>query len=202
MVLKHLARIASLSGLAILTACTEPTVSETVQTPSTQSEIKVTFAQQHQDHAFAFLFGEWVGTATGRTAEGFYEVTQTERVGPMLDGDIIVVNGTGYSDDRTVAFEAFGIISKTPDGQGWQMRSYNDGREGTFPITLDGTSYAWTLPAGPDAKMEFQATVTGDSWVSTGTYHRDGSEPIETFRMTLTRQGPSGWPAAAAVSYK
>ncbi|GLQ21510.1 hypothetical protein ACFFUB_10225 [Algimonas porphyrae] len=150
-------------------------------------------------HPFEFLFGEWVGTAGGRTAAGPYEVTQTERVGPMLNGDIVVVNGTGYDDEGVAKFQALGIISKTPDGAGWHMKSWSGGRQGTFPIELDGTTYKWSLPAGPGAVMSYVATVKGDQWESIGTYNRDGMDPVETFRMTLKRTGDTGWPAASPV---
>lgn len=184
----------------IITAIALAGCSQAENTADTSSETVAEIAPT--DHPFDFMFGEWTGTATGSSQSGPYEVVQTERVGPMLGGDVVVVNGTGYGDDGTAQFEALGIISRTPDGSGWQMTSWSGGRQGTFPLTLDGTDYSWELPAGPDAKMVYSATIDGDDWTSVGTYVREGMNPVETFRMTLTRAGGTGWPAANPVSYR
>jgi len=44
----------------------------------------------------AFMHGEWMGQAAGGNPDGSrYTVTQTERIGPFLDGDELVVEGRG-----------------------------------------------------------------------------------------------------------
>ena len=46
---------------------------------------------------FAFMRGEWVGEAAGSSPDGTpYSVTQTERIGPLLGGDVLLVEGRGY----------------------------------------------------------------------------------------------------------
>ena len=51
----------------------------------------------------SFMFGEWEGSAhgVGRDRKP-YDITQTERVGPMLDGDVTVIEGRGYAEDGSV----------------------------------------------------------------------------------------------------
>ena len=51
-------------------------------------------------HPLTPFYGTWVGTASGfDEARQPYTVTQTERVGLMLDGAIAVIEGRGYRDE-------------------------------------------------------------------------------------------------------
>lgn len=155
---------------------------------------------EHQDHPLAFMFGEWVGTASGYTQDGPFEITQTERVGPMLAGDVVMVEGRGYSDSGETSFNALGLISQTgPDGS-WEMRSYSQGRAGTFPFELTETGYQWSVPAGPDARMIYTATFDGNSWHQTGSYTPEEGPARQTFEMKLTRTAETDWPAGNPVS--
>jgi hypothetical protein len=61
----------------------------------------------------AFMRGVWAGPAAGSDRSGPYKVTQTERIGPMLGGDVMVMEGRGYRDDNTTGFNAFAAISGT-----------------------------------------------------------------------------------------
>jgi len=152
------------------------------------------------DHPLGFMFGEWVGAMSGVTPNGqHYSGTQTERVGPMLGGDIVVIEGRGYSDNGDLSFNAFAIASPKSDGSGWEMRSYTGGNAGTWPFEPRENGFVWSVPAGPDARMRYTATFSGDSWSQIGEYVAEGREPVQTFRMNLRRAGPTDWPAAGAV---
>lgn len=152
------------------------------------------------NHPLDFMFGEWVGTAQGYGPGGVpFELTQTERVGPMLDGRIVVVEGTGYDEVGEVEFNAFAVISQSgPDGS-WEIRSYNGERAGTFPLILTEDGFRWSIPAGPNATVEYEATVEDGSWTEIGHYVAAGMAPREVFRMTVERVSYTTWPAAGAV---
>jgi len=149
----------------------------------------------------AFMRGVWKGTAEGTSREGkHYKVTQTERMGPMLGGDVIVIEGRGYERDGTTGFNALGVVSWNPRTAKYELRSYAQGMAGTFELELTATGYVWQIPAGPDAVIRFTATVTGDSWREVGEYVGGGRPPVQTFEMNLRRVGDTDWPLTTPVS--
>ncbi|MEL7541322.1 MAG: DUF1579 domain-containing protein [Pseudomonadota bacterium] len=161
-----------------------------------------TFADTGNDHAhpLSFMFGEWVGEASGYTQSGPFAITQTERVGPMLDGDAVVIEGRGYAETGETMFNAFAVVSQTAAEGGWEMRSYAQGRAGTFPFELTDTGYVWSVPAGPNASMVYTAIFNDDVWQQIGEYTPMDGEPRQTFQMTLTRTSQTDWPASNPVS--
>lgn len=157
-------------------------------------------AETPSPHPLAFMFGEWVGPASGYTQDGQFSITQTERVGPILDGNVVMIEGRGYTDANETAFNALAVISKTaPDGS-WEIRSYAQGRAGTFPIEVTETGYTWSVPAGPGAQMIYTAAFDGGTWSQTGTYTPEEGMPRQTFQMMLTRVGETDWPMGDPVS--
>ncbi|NHK26825.1 DUF1579 domain-containing protein [Parvularcula flava] len=150
-----------------------------------------------QESPLSVMWGEWEGAANGVGPDRQpFTLTQTERVGPMLDGEITVVEGRGYDDDGTVSFNAFGIISLNSQTGDYEMRSYMDGRSGTYPFRLTDDGYVWEIPAGPEAIVRYTAVIDETSWVEVGQYIAEGNPPIEVFRMELTRRGDTDWPSA------
>ena len=99
----------------------------------------------------AFMRGVWAGPATGMTRTGPYKVTQTERMGPMLGGDVVVIEGRGYKDDNTTGFIAFAVASFNPQTEKYEFRSYAQGYAGTFDLQLTADGYVWEVPAGPSS---------------------------------------------------
>ena len=149
----------------------------------------------------SFMHGEWVGPASGTDPDrSTYEVTQTERIGPMLGGDILVIEGKGYEEDGSVGFNAFGVISYDTGKDAYEIRSYAMGMAGTFPLTLTltDTGYVWEIPAGPGT-VRYTATIDGDSFREVGEYVMSNGQAGPTFEMTLNRRGDTDWPAAGAV---
>jgi hypothetical protein len=60
---------------------------------------------------FALMDGVWRGPAWTILPSGEkHNITQTERIGPFLDGSIKVIEGRGYNADGSVGFNPFGII--------------------------------------------------------------------------------------------
>lgn len=153
------------------------------------------------EHPLGFMFGEWVGDASGVAPTGEpYQVTQTERVGPMIDGDIVVIEGRGYSDSGELVFQAVAIASPTGQEGSWEMRSYTMGEGNTFPLEPTKNGFVWSAPAGPNAIIRYSAVIKGDQWNQVGEYIVEGGEPRKVFEMHLVRKGPSNWPAAGYVT--
>lgn len=148
----------------------------------------------------AFLHGEWRGAASVMGRDGqWMQLTQTERVGPMLDGAVTVIEGRGYDAAGAVQFNAFAVVSRDERRNVWEMRSYAGGSAGTFPFEARPDGFVWSTPAGPDAITRYTATITGDRWDQIGEYVPATGEPRKIFEMHLTRLGPTGWPSAGAV---
>lgn len=148
----------------------------------------------------AFMRGVWRGTASGTTPTGQrYQVTQTERMGPMLGGDIVVIEGRGYNADGTTGFNAFAVVSWNPHASKYEIRSYAQGQSGTFDLTLTADGYVWQVPAGPNATMEFTATVTGTKWREVGQYVAGDAPPVPMFEMNLERVGDTDWPLGTPI---
>jgi len=153
------------------------------------------------DSPLSFMFGEWSGTAKGVGFDGQpFEIIQTERVGPMLDGAVTVIEGRGYSASGDLSFNAFAIVSYDKRRETWEMRSYTDGYAGTFPFEPTENGYVWSTPAGPDASMRYTAWFDGDTWRQIGEYVPESGAPRKTFEMTLQRTGDTAWPSAGIVS--
>ena len=69
-------------------------------------------AQRDAMARFSYMDGVWRGPAWTILPSGEkHNVTQTERIGPFLDGSVKVIEGRGYGADGKVSFNAFGIIS-------------------------------------------------------------------------------------------
>jgi hypothetical protein len=147
-----------------------------------------------------FMRGVWAGPATGtmRTGE-HYSVTQTERMGPMLGGDIIAIEGRGYRDDGSTGFNAFAVVSWDPRANKYEMRSYAQGYAGTFELKLTTDGYTWEVPAGPGAVQRFTATIKGDTWREVGEYIAGDKPPVQVFEMNLRRVGDTDWPLGTPI---
>lgn len=147
----------------------------------------------------AFMDGVWKGSAWTILPSGEKHVlTQTERVGPFLDGAVKVVEGRGYEADGKLAFNAFGTISFDPAKGAYTMRSYAMGNAGDFPLTPTADGFVWEIPAGP-MTIRYTATVGGGKWVEVGDRVMAGQEPVRFFEMSLERAGDTGWPAEGAI---
>src|SRR6516165_9429112 len=90
-------------------------------------------AQRDALKVFAPLDGVWRGPAWTLLPSGQkHTVTQTERIGPFLDGSVKVVEGRGYDPDGKIGFNAFAILSYSPEKKGYVLHSHAQGNAGDF----------------------------------------------------------------------
>jgi len=156
-------------------------------------------AQRAALKPLAAMDGVWRGKA--RILEpggGWHEITQTERVGPMLDSTVKVIEGRGYEPDGKVSFNAFGTISYAPATHAYTLHSHAMGYVGDFTLTLAADGFTWEVPAGPTT-IRYTAVVRDSTWREVGDRIMPGKEPVRFFEMNLKRIGDTTWPAAGAI---
>jgi hypothetical protein len=158
-----------------------------------------TSAQREAMARLAIMNGIWRGPAWSLTPGGRREVTQTERIGPFLDGSVKVIEGRGYLPDGSVGFNAFGVISFDPATGAYTLSSWAQGYAGDFPLRVTNTGYVWEIPAGPGAIIRYTATIGGGSWREIGERIAGEAPPLQIFEMNLRRVGDTGWPAGDPV---
>lgn len=156
-------------------------------------------AQQAALTTLAAMDGSWRGQATIVLPSGETQViTQTERVGPFLDGSVKVIEGRGYDADGGVAFNAFAILSYDPDARAFALRSYAQGRVGDFALRPTDDGYVWEIPAGPQT-IRYTTVIRDGTWHEVGDRIAPGREPVRFLEMTLKRVGDTDWPGAGAI---
>lgn len=147
-----------------------------------------------------FMDGIWRGTAWTILPSGAkHTITQTERIGPFLDGSVKVIEGRGYDLDGKVAFNAFGTISFNPATRVYTFHSYAQGQVGDFVLTPTADGYVWEIPAGPST-IRYTAVIKNGAWREVGDHIAPGKEPVRFFEMNLKRIGDTDWPAAGALT--
>jgi hypothetical protein len=157
-------------------------------------------AQKEAMSKLAMMDGVWRGRAATTLPNGQkHEITQTERVGPFLDGSLKIVEGRGYSDDGKVSFNALGVMSYDVAKKAYSTQNYAMGHAGAFPMTVTADGFIWEIAAGP-ATIRYTATFKDNTWREVGDRIAPGKEPVRFFEMSLKRVGDSSWPAAGAIS--
>lgn len=151
---------------------------------------------------FALMDGVWRGPAWTILPSGEkHNVTQTERIGPFLDGSIKVIEGRGYNADGSVGFNAFGIISYNPATHVCTLHSHALGQVGDFVIKPTSDGYTWEIPAGP-MTIRYTGVIKDGTLREVGDRIVPGKEPVRFFEMNLKRVGDTDWPAAGAIPAK
>lgn len=159
-------------------------------------------AQKEAMKSLSMMDGVWRGPAWTMLPSGEKkDVTQTERIGPFLDGSVKVIEGRGYDAQGNVAFNAFGTISYDPGKKAYTLHSYAMGYAGDFNLTPTADGYVWEIPAGP-MTIRYTATITKGSWNEVGDRVAQGQAPVRFFEMNLKRVGDTDWPAAGAIPSK
>ena len=159
-------------------------------------------AQKEAMARFAVMDGVWRGPAWTILDSGEkHNITQTERIGPMLDGSIKVMEGRGYDESGAVSFNAFGIISYDLSTKAYALHSHAQGFAGDFTITPNADGYVWEIPAGP-MTIRYTATLKDGTWTEVGDRIMPGKDPVRFFQMDLKRVGDSDWPGAGAIPMK
>ncbi|MEO8359145.1 MAG: DUF1579 domain-containing protein [Vicinamibacteria bacterium] len=159
-------------------------------------------AQQTAMQPLAFMDGVWRGQASTTLPDGStHKVTQTERIGPLLDGSIKVIEGRGYNADGSTGFNAFAVLSYDPGAKAYHFQSWAMGQAGDFKFTPQDHGYVWEIPAGP-MTIRYTATVKDGAWHEVGDRIVADKPPVRFFEMTLRRVSDSDWPAAGAIPAK
>jgi len=159
-------------------------------------------AQREAMVPLTFMDGVWRGPAWVIMPSGEkHTITQTERIGPFLDGSVKVIEGRGYDPDGKVAFNAFATISYNPATRAYTLHSYAQGNVGDFALTPAADGFVWEIPAGP-MTIRYTAVVKNGAWREVGDRIMPGKEPVRFFEMNLKRVGDTNWPAAGAISPK
>lgn len=159
-------------------------------------------AQREAMAAFAFMDGVWRGPAVTVRPDGSrHDITQTERIGPLLDGTVRVLEGRGYESDGRTTFNALGVISYDVGTKTYSMRSHAMGFVGDFVIKRTDDGFTWDIPAGP-ATIRYSAIVKDGTWTEVGDRIVPGKDPERFFEMKLKRVGDSAWPGAGAIPPK
>jgi hypothetical protein len=159
-------------------------------------------AQRDALKPLAFMDGVWRGPAWTILPTGVkHAVTQTERIGPFLDGAVKVIEGRGYDASGKVTFNAFGVLSFDPAKQAYSLHSYAMGMAGDFALTPSDSGYVWEIPAGP-MTIRYTAVIRGPKWREIGERVVAGQPPVQFFEMNLVRVRSTDWPAAGAISMK
>src|SRR2546422_11610827 len=159
-------------------------------------------AQREGMAPLAYMDGVWRGPAWTILPSGQkHSITQTERIGPLLDGSIKVIEGRGYEPDGRVGFNAFGIVSYDPATRAYNLHSHAQARVGDFVLNPTADGYVWEIPAGPMI-LRYTAVIKDGVWLEVGDRILPGREPVRFFEMNLKRVGDSTWPAAGAVPPK
>src|SRR6266567_2308978 len=100
-------RLATLALFTMTAALPPSVVAQARSDPAT-----LIAAQKEAMVPLGFMDGVWRGPAWTILPSGErHNVTQTERIGPLLDGSVKVIEGRGYDTDGKVTFNAFGTIS-------------------------------------------------------------------------------------------
>ena len=195
---KHKHFIRHMLATTFLIAC-GMTVNVSAQRPDPATIIS---AQREAMKAFAAMDGVWRGPAWTILPSGQkHNITQTERIGPFLDGSIKVIEGRGYNEDGTVGFNAFGIISYNPATKVYTIHSHAQGMVGDFVITPTADGYTWEIPAGP-MTIHYTAVIKDGTLKEVGDRIMPGKDPVRFFEMNLKRVGDTDWPGAGAVPAK
>lgn len=194
-------RLAPLA-FVIITICVTIGVSGTALGQGRPDPAATIAAQREAMVPLAYMDGVWRGPAWTILQSGEkHNITQTERIGPFLDGSVKVIEGRGYNPDGKVGFNALAIIFYDPATRAYTMHSHAEGQVGDFVIKPTADGYIWEIPAGP-MTIRFTAVVKDGTWREVGDRIMPGKEPVRFFEMNLKRVGDSTWPAAGAVPPK
>jgi hypothetical protein len=184
--------LAALALLATVAGAASPAVAQAPDPGATLA------AQRAAMAPLAVMDGVWRGPAWTLLPSGRHEITQTERIGPFLDGTVKVIEGRGYDASGAVTFNAFGTISFDPATRAYAFHTYAQGRSGDFVLTPTADGYVWEIPAGP-MTIRYTAVIKDGAWREVGDRIMPGREPVRFFEMNLRRVGDTDWPAAGAV---
>ena len=188
--------------LAVTAMALSPSLSSTARGQGGSDSAALIEAQRKAMDPLVYMDGVWRGQAWTILESGEKRsITQTERIGPFLDGSVKVIEGRGYNPDGKIGFNAFAILSYSPEKKGYVLHSHAMGRVGDFAFRPTTDGYVWEVPAGP-MTIRYTAVIKDGTWREVGDRILPGKEPARFFEMNLKRLGDTDWPAAGAIPPK
>jgi hypothetical protein len=159
-----------------------------------------TAAQQEALGRLSFMDGVWRGPAWTISPSGEKSlITQTERIGSLMERSVKVIQRRGYDVDGNITFNAFGTISYNPATRAYTIHSYAQGVVGDLVLTPTADGFTWEFAAGA-MTIRYTWTVKDGAWREVGDRIMPGEEPIRFFEMNLTRVGETPWGRAAQTN--
>lgn len=185
----------SLGAMALLFGAAGPAAAQQRHDPAAAIA-----AQREAMQALAAMDGVWRGPAWVIGAGGVRKaITQTERIGPFLDGSLKLIEGRGYEADGSVGFRAFGVVSFDPPTGAYRLSSHAQGQSGSFEFVPTPEGYRWSIPI-PGATIRYTAFIAGGELHEIGERVVDGQPPQRIFEMRLQRVGDTDWPQAGTLA--
>jgi hypothetical protein len=141
-----------------------------------------------------WLAGRWTGEATYQTPEGTKVLQQTEEVRAVLEGALLVVEGTGreFADGETgaVVFRAFGVLSAGDEPGSYRFAAWQGGSfvDADAEVAEEGTfTWGFETPDGGEVRYVIDRPEP-DVWHEAGSYLAPGQDAWRPFfEMTLRR---------------
>lgn len=160
-------------------------------TPSVRAQAPEasTAAADAMEH-IRWLAGDWEGEGwISRGPDERHAFVQTERVRPLLGGEVLLIEGRGVAaeDPSLVVHDAVAVIGYDASDERYAMRSFlAGGRTAAATARIDGGAFVWS-PGNPDIRYTIRQGEDG-RWHEVGEITRDGGDSWYTFlEMTLER---------------
>ena len=156
--------------------------------------------QREALQTLALIDGSWRGSMKLYQPGGAVrELVQTERVGPMLDGSIRVIEGRSYGEGGRTEFNAFAIVSFDVASGRYRLHSHAMGHAGDFDFEPRPDGFVWRVVYGA-ITIRHSAVVKDGRWEEVSERLADGQPPVKLVEMSLRRVADTDWPAAGAVA--
>jgi len=182
--------------LALWTALTLPSTGALAQGPPNAAAQMA--AQRAALRPLARIDGVWRGSARFLGPDGqWQELTQTERVGSLLDSTMKLIEGRGYDADGVQVFHAVATLGFDARRKAYLFRSHARGEVGDFEFSPTDSGFVWQVKT-PMFTMQYTTTVMGDRWHEVGDRIVQGRDPVRFIEMDLVRVGSTDWPDAGA----
>jgi len=167
--------------------------------PQQQPDSAALLARQRDAmKALMHLDGTWRGSAKIHLPGGVKDLVQTERVGPMLDGSIRVIEGRSYNADGRTEFNAFAVLRFDVASGRYRISTNALGHAGEFDLEPRPDGFVWRVVSGP-VTIRHSAVVKDGRWDELSERLMDGQPPVKLAELSLRRLGDTDWPAAGAV---
>lgn len=178
------------AALAALLLATAPSEAQPTGAPPAPGSTRTT-------SPFAFMDGVWVGEARMHGPNGAtFAMAMMERVGPMLGGEVRVLEGHARDASGKTLFNAFSVLAPTGENGAYQMRSYTPGRTGDYDVRITGPGrFGWSYRHN-GAEFRYGAEIKDGVWQEVGERVAADGSVAKHFEMTLRRTGDTSWPSA------